>query len=54
MNRILIINPSNFWGSLQGGVFGVVLGECLTNTHPSTFPLYKGLSDILGGVLAIF
>ena len=30
------------------GVFGVVLGECWANTHPVTFPLYKGVSASWG------
>ncbi len=31
-----------------GGVFGVVLGECLANTHPVGVPLYKGIADDWG------
>ena len=35
-------------GGVLGGVFGVMLGECWANTHPVTFPLYKGVSASWG------
>ena len=38
-----------YWGECWGGV----LGECWANTHPSTFPLYKGCPAKLGGVSVI-
>ena len=34
----------SFLGECVGGVFGVVLGECLANTHPVGLPLYKGIA----------
>jgi len=34
-------------------VLGGVLGECWANTHPSSFPLYKGCPAKLGGVSVI-